>query len=110
LIETLDLLERLLREAEKTLVKSTKRKSFSQATKHKVLAQQNFSCAFCKEKLKAKDFDHIDGDNSNNSLDNCQALCPNCHAKKTRHVKNRKLRLSHIVKNINHYVKLMNID
>lgn len=30
------------------------------------------------------DFDHKDGNRSNNSPGNCQALCPNCHAKKTR--------------------------
>lgn len=30
------------------------------------------------------DFDHIDNDRSNNDFSNCQALCPNCHAIKTR--------------------------
>jgi 5-methylcytosine-specific restriction endonuclease McrA len=30
------------------------------------------------------DYDHIDGNRSNNDPSNCQALCPNCHAKKTR--------------------------
>jgi 5-methylcytosine-specific restriction endonuclease McrA len=30
------------------------------------------------------DYDHIDGNRSNNKISNCQALCPNCHAKKTR--------------------------
>ena len=30
------------------------------------------------------DYDHKNGDRSNNKLINCQALCPNCHAKKTR--------------------------
>jgi len=30
------------------------------------------------------DFDHKDGNRYNNSPSNCQALCPTCHAKKTR--------------------------
>jgi len=34
--------------------------------------------------LEVFNFDHIDGDRSNNSFFNCQALCPNCHARKTR--------------------------
>ena len=29
------------------------------------------------------DYDHIDGNRSNNHARNCQASCPNCHAKKT---------------------------
>ncbi|MEK0367332.1 MAG: HNH endonuclease signature motif containing protein [Nitrosopumilus sp.] len=30
------------------------------------------------------DFDHTDGDRGNNNTSNCQALCPTCHALKTR--------------------------
>jgi hypothetical protein len=30
------------------------------------------------------DYDHIDENRSHNDFNNCQALCPNCHAKKTR--------------------------
>lgn len=30
------------------------------------------------------DIDHIDGDRSNNSLDNLQTLCANCHRLKTK--------------------------
>lgn len=26
------------------------------------------------------DMDHIDGDSSNNTIDNCRLLCPNCHS------------------------------
>jgi HNH endonuclease len=37
----------------------------------------------CKESSGVWDFDHIDGNGSNNAPSNCQALCPNCHAKKT---------------------------
>ena len=34
--------------------------------------------------LNVYDFDHKDNDRSNNSYSNCQALCPICHAIKTR--------------------------
>jgi len=105
MIDYLVLLERLLRIAEKTAAKTTKRRSFSKATKMKTLARQNFKCLFCKERLDTRDFDHMDGDSSNNSLSNCQALCPNCHAKKTRRIKNRKLKLSQIVRQINRYLR-----
>jgi hypothetical protein len=30
------------------------------------------------------DYDHVDRDRSNNDSNNCQVLCPNCHARKTR--------------------------
>jgi len=61
-----------------------KRRQFSKLTKQKVLIQQNFRCVSCHNHLEIADFDHIDGINSNNDISNCQALCPNCHAKKTR--------------------------
>ena len=63
-----------------------KRKDFSEKTKKATLIKQNHKCNICKEKLDDElfDFDHIDGNRSNNSMENCQALCPNCHQKKTR--------------------------
>jgi len=61
-----------------------KRRQFSKLTKQKVLIQQNFMCVSCHNHLEIADFDHVDGNNSNNDISNCQALCPNCHAKKTR--------------------------
>jgi hypothetical protein len=48
------------------------------------LAVQNNRCNYCHRVLDVVNFDHIDGDRANNSFYNCQALCPNCHAKKTR--------------------------
>jgi len=65
-------------------VKSGKRMQFSQKTKLLVLKAQNYRCKLCKAKLGEADFDHIDENRANNSLSNCQALCPNCHATKTR--------------------------
>jgi hypothetical protein len=61
-----------------------RRQYFTELTKKQVLHNQHFSCAICKKKSEVWDYDHIDGDRSNNDLYNCQALCPNCHAKKTR--------------------------
>ena len=69
---------------EKTGIKTGKRRQFSKLTKQEVLINQKFRCAKCKDPLEIADFDHIDGINSNNDISNCQALCPNCHAKKTR--------------------------
>jgi len=69
---------------EKTGTKTGKRRQFSKLTKQEVLINQNFRCANCKNTLEIADFDHIDGNNSNNDISNCQALCPNCHARKTR--------------------------
>jgi len=59
------------------------RKNFSKKTKEKILEIQNYRCRICGKKSEFWDFDHI-GDRSNNSSSNCQALCLDCHAKKTR--------------------------
>jgi len=67
--------------------KSGKRREFTKKTKLLVLKAQKYKCKTCKNMLEKADFDHIDDDRSNNSLSNCQALCPNCHAKKTRNRK-----------------------
>ena len=65
-----------------------KRKSFSQTTQEITLIKQAYRCNMCKGKLVVINFDHIDENRSNNSITNCQALCPNCHAKKTRNYSN----------------------
>ena len=66
-----------------------KRKSFSQTTQEITLIKQAYRCNICNKKLDVINFDHIDGNRSNNSIANCQALCPNCHAKKTRKKRQR---------------------
>ena len=90
----LDLAEIGLRILEKSLSKPKARRSFSKSIKAKTLGMQNHRCKACGKKSDVWDSDHIDSDSSNNSLENCQALCPNCHAKKTRNIKQRKLKLS----------------
>ena len=90
----IDLAEIALRIIEKSMSKPSIRKSFPEKIKKATLEIQNYCCKACGKKSKVWDFDHIDGDSSNNSLENCQALCPDCHAEKTRNIKNRKLKLS----------------
>jgi hypothetical protein len=73
------------------LIKSRKkfviRQYFSSKVKSQILKKQNYKCATCKKFLSVYDFDHKDNDRSNNSYSNCQALCPICHAIKTRKIK-----------------------
>jgi len=66
--------------------KKKRRKEFSRGIIIDVLVEQNFKCASCGKgftKDRRPHFDHMDGKNSNNRKDNCQALCPNCHDKKS---------------------------
>ena len=61
-----------------------KRRDFPKTIQQATLIKQAYRCNMCKKKSDEINFDHIDGNRSNNSIRNCQALCPNCHAKKTR--------------------------
>jgi peptidoglycan/LPS O-acetylase OafA/YrhL len=65
-------------------VKKEKRKSFSILVKRETVRKQKAKCARCKTKLVdyGLDFDHKNGDRSNNKLSNCQALCTPCHRRK----------------------------
>ena len=101
----LDLAEIALRIIEKSVAKPKARRSFSKSTKELVLKRQNYRCKACGNKSKVWDFDHIDGDSSNNSLDNCQALCPNCHSIKTRKINQKKLKLSQLVRSMKAFLK-----
>jgi len=64
--------------------KSRERKGFPRYVKQNVLRKQDHKCAHCRKTLNVVDWDHKNGDRSNNQENNCQALCPNCHAIKTR--------------------------
>lgn len=64
--------------------KYRKRQYFKSYIKKSTVLKQRHKCAICKKRADVWDYDHIDGNRSNNHARNCQALCPNCHAKKTR--------------------------
>jgi len=66
------------------VLKKGKRKGFPSSVKRSVLLKQKNLCKKCYRFSQTWDFDHIDDDPSNNDASNCQALCPTCHAKKTR--------------------------
>ena len=63
------------------------RNPFTVSVKRRVLkAPKNRCaiCAICRSKLDqyVVDFDHINGNSTNNKIKNCQALCTPCHRKK----------------------------
>jgi peptidoglycan/LPS O-acetylase OafA/YrhL len=64
--------------------KKGKRRSFSILVKTEAVRKQKAKCARCKRKLVdyGLDFDHKNGDRSNNKLSNCQVLCTPCHRRK----------------------------
>jgi hypothetical protein len=66
--------------------KYKRRRDFSIAVMQRTLERQDNRCANCHKWRGGKpmDFDHKNGDRSDNSESNCQALCPDCHADKTR--------------------------
>jgi hypothetical protein len=66
--------------------KYKQRRDFSIAVMQRTLERQDNRCANCHKWRGGKpmDFDHKNGDRSDNSESNCQALCPDCHADKTR--------------------------
>ncbi|MGA9154646.1 MAG: hypothetical protein WBZ36_29030 [Candidatus Nitrosopolaris sp.] len=64
--------------------KYKERQHFSDSIKEKVLEKQSHRCADCNRVLNVVDWHHRNGDRSDNGETNCVALCPNCHAIKTR--------------------------
>lgn len=61
-----------------------KRQDFSESVREKTLKKQGHRCADCGKLLTTTDFHHKNGNKSDNGESNCVALCPNCHADKTR--------------------------
>ncbi|MGC2570352.1 MAG: HNH endonuclease signature motif containing protein [Candidatus Nitrosopolaris sp.] len=60
------------------------RQHFPDLVKAKVLEKQHHRCADCNRVLNVVDWHHKNRDRSDNTESNCVALCPNCHAIKTR--------------------------
>lgn len=57
---------------------------FATATKNQTLRKQKQKCNMCGKGLEKFniDFDHKNGNRSDNRLSNCRALCTPCHRKK----------------------------
>jgi hypothetical protein len=64
--------------------KYKERQHFSDSIKEKVLEKQHHRCDDCNRVLNVVDWHHKNGDRSDNRESNCVALCPNCHAIRTR--------------------------
>ena len=59
-------------------------KEWTEVKKEQVRIRQDGKCAKCQKPPPARwEYYHIDGDRTNNSLDNCEGLCPNCYSIKT---------------------------
>jgi len=68
----------------KIFAESLPEKGWSEVEKEQVRTRQDGKCAKCQKPPPARwEYHHMDGDTSNNSLDNCEGLCPNCHSVKT---------------------------
>ena len=68
----------------KKLTRKKERRGFPEIVKARVLKKQNHRYAHCRRLLNVVDWDHKNGKRYDNSESNCQTLCPNCHAIKTR--------------------------
>ena len=69
-----------------------RRRAFTEDTKQFVLNRQDYHCNICGTSMQYWDFDHI-GSRNDNSPENCQALCLNCHREKTVSEKRNQKRL-----------------
>jgi hypothetical protein len=67
-----------------TKSKDVPRIDFTDGVKRKVLRNQDSCCAKCGVLMSVIDWDHRDGDRSNNDISNARALCPNCHSRISR--------------------------
>ena len=70
----------------KVQYKDLPRKPFTKWIKESTLKNQEGKCNMCSIPLNnyIAEYDHKDGDKTNNQLSNCQALCANCHSEKTK--------------------------
>jgi len=67
----------------KSAYKDVERKDFTPNTKERVKELQHGRCAECGKIPTNWEFDHIDT-RGDNSIENCQGLCLDCHRTKTR--------------------------
>ncbi len=68
----------------KFLAQSLASIGWTEVEKEKVRTRQDGKCAECQKPPPARwEYYHLDGDRTNNSLENCEGLCPNCYSVKT---------------------------
>ena len=74
-----------------------KRKNFVKKTKEAILRKQKYKCKLCNKHMVKYDieFDHKDGNNSNNKISNCRALHTRCHRRK--HSKRDKEKVNSVI-------------
>ena len=70
------------RKSESRSYKDVVRSDFTFTTKERVKELQKGKCAICDRYPTHWEFDHIDT-RGDNSIENCQGLCRDCHQKKT---------------------------
>lgn len=73
------------------MINRKKRMDFSEKDKKLEKKRQKGLCFDCNLNYPHLQFHHNDGDNSNNDIRNCVALCPNCHDLRDRKMKNSKI-------------------
>jgi len=59
------------------------RRGWTELEKEDIRIRQNGKCNKCGRPPPRWEYHHRDGNRSNNSLRNCEGLCPNCHSVKT---------------------------
>lgn len=59
------------------------RRGWNENEKLQVRQRQGGVCARCHNPPPRWEYHHRDGNRGNNSLRNCQGLCPNCHSQET---------------------------
>lgn len=78
--ESLAKLHKELRKNIKSRKKFPLRVNFTEGQKENARNRQNGKCNKCDKHPPRWEYNHKDGDRSNNSDENCEALCPNCHS------------------------------
>jgi hypothetical protein len=59
------------------------RRGWTPDEKDQVRTKQDGKCNHCSKHPPRWEYHHVNGDRSDNSLDNCEGLCPNCHSVET---------------------------
>ena len=64
----------------KPSTKKPPRRGWTEDEKRQVRHRQDGRCNKCGDTPPRWDYHHRDGNSSNNSMSNCEGLCPNCHS------------------------------